>query len=69
MSDDDRIDVRLGASELNYQFIGGLLFLNRPGVHELIARCSSRESAQRLAQQHALRRATVGGVGEESPHG
>ena len=41
---------------MHYQYLGGLLFATLPGVHELVARCSSLESAQRLAEQDARRR-------------
>ena len=54
---DQRFDVREGGRDWRYEYVGGLLFLTTPGVQELLARCSSLETARRLAGHDACRRA------------
>lgn len=64
MSQDQQFSVWVGTLEVHYQFLGGLLFVNRPGVHELLARCSSGEVARRLAERDAPLRVQAAGAGQ-----
>jgi hypothetical protein len=53
VSESHHICIKVGSRELHYQLLGGLLFANSPGVHELVARCSSLDIAKQLAAQDA----------------
>lgn len=57
MNDGHSFCIKVGSRELHYQLLGGLLFANSPGVHELLARCSSLDMAKKLAAQDADLRA------------